>query len=271
MSTGVLLRVMFALAAISTAGQIATGIHLVDVRFKGDTRLNGVDLKKCAADLKSQIYEGPEWTDSLLERVRIDLLNKGYFKASVKASTQQVPDQQDTHQFVITFDIDAGPQYRLGHISFRNSRAVTNAKALRNLFPIKDGDILERETIMKGLENLRHAYGELGYINFTQVPSATFDDEKKLGSLEIDVDEGKQFRVSSIDIVGADAQVLNDLALKPGQIYNGRLVELFLRKHLPGADVNDPNIQQRLLNEREGTAALTFDFRSRGLRQPSSP
>jgi outer membrane translocation and assembly module TamA len=259
-----MLRAMFASAAISMAGQIATGIHLVEVRFNGDTRLDGVDLKKCAADLKSRTYEGPQWTDPLLERVRVQCFqDKGYFKVAVKASTQQLPDSGDTHQFVITFDIDAGPQYRLGDITFRNNHAVTNAKALRSLFPIKDGNILEREAIAKGLENLRYAYGQLGYINFTSLPATTFDDEKKLGFLEIDVDEGKQFYVSSIDIVGADPQVLNDLALKPGQIYNVRLVQLFLRKHLPRAEVNNPNIQHLLVNERDGTVALTFDFRSR--------
>ena len=52
-----MLRALFSLAAISMAGQIATGIHLVDVRFNGDTRLDGVDLKKCGADLKSRTYE----------------------------------------------------------------------------------------------------------------------------------------------------------------------------------------------------------------------
>lgn len=259
-----MLCAMFALAAISTAGQIATGIHLVEVRFSGDTQLDGVDLKECAVDLKSRTYEGPEWADSLLERVRVHCLqDKGYFKAAVKASTQQLPDRQDTHQFVITFDVDAGPQYRLGHITFRNNHAIPNAKALSNLFAIKDGDILGRKAIAKGLQNLRYAYGELGYINFTSIPATTFDDEKKLGFLDIDLDEGKQFYVSSIDLVGADAQVLNDLALKQGQVYNVRLVELFLRKHLPGADPNDPNIQNRVLNEKDGTVAVTFDFRSR--------
>jgi Surface antigen variable number repeat len=258
-----MLRAVFALAAISMAGQIATGIRLVEVRFSGDTRLDGVDLKKCAADLKSRIYAGPGWTDSLLESVRVQYLqDKGYFKAKVKASTHQLPDQEDTHQFVITLDIDAGSQYRLGHITFRNNRVITNGKALRGLFPIKDGDILKRETLAKGLENLRYAYEEFGYINFTAVPATTFDDEKKLGFLEIDVDAGKQFYVSSVGIVGADAQVLKDLALKPGQIYNVRLVELFLRKHLPGANVNDLNIQHQVFNERDGTVALTFNFPS---------
>ena len=77
------------------------------------------------------------------------------------------------------------------------------------------------------------------------------------------MDEGKQFYVSSIGIVGADSQVLNDLPLRKGQIYNVRLVNSFLRKHLPSADVNDPRIQPRSLDERNGTVALTFDFRSR--------
>jgi len=117
--------------------------------------------------------------------------------------------------------------------------------------------------IAKGLENLRNAHGECGYINFTPVPSTTFNDEKKLASLEIAMDEGKQFYVSGIDILGADPQVLKDLRFTKGQIYNVRLVDLFLRQHLPGADVNDPRIQQRSLGERNGTVALTFDFRSR--------
>ena len=45
----------------------------------------------------------------------------------------------------------------------------------------------------KGLENLQKAYGQLGYINFTSIPNTTFDEQKKLVFLDIDVDEGKQF------------------------------------------------------------------------------
>jgi outer membrane protein assembly factor BamA len=230
--------------------------------LKGDTRLDGVDLKKCATDLRSQIYAGPQWTDYLVERVRtLCLLNKGYFKAVVKASTQQLPDKHSTHQFVVTFDIDSGPQYQLGGITFKNNHAISNSKHLRDLFLTKDGDIFDPSAIVKGLDNLRYVYEEYGYINFTSVPTTTLDDEKKLGYLEVYMDEGKQFYVSSIDIVGADPQVLNDLLLTPGHVYNVRLVDLFLRRHLPGADVNDPRIQQRTLDEPNGTVALTFDFR----------
>lgn len=258
-----MLRAMLALAATAMAGQIATGIHLQEVRFTGDTRLDGVHLKKCASDLKSQIYEGADWTDYLVGRVQTQcLVDKGYFKAAVKASTQQLADTNYTHQFVITFDIDAGPRYRLGRITFKDNHAISDTKAMRDLFPIKDGDIFDRKAIAKGLENLRYAYEELGYINFTSIPSPTFDDAKKLGVLEVDVDEGKKFYISSIDILGADPQVLKDMPLKPGQVYNLALIEQFLRKHLPDVGVNDPRTL-RLLDERKGTVALTFDFRNR--------
>jgi hypothetical protein len=260
----VMLRAMLALAATGMAAQIATGIHLQDVRFKGDTRLDGVDLKKCAGDLKSRVYVGTHWTDYFVGTVETKcLLEKGYFKSAVTASTLQLPDKTSTHQFAVTFDIDAGPRYRLGNITFKGNYAMSDPNALRDLFPLKDGSILDRMAIAKGLENLRYAYGELGYINFTPVPSATFNDEKKLAFFEIDMDEGKKFYVSSIDILGADPQVLNDLPLTKGQVYNARFVNLFLRKHLPGADVNDPRLQQRSLDERNGTVAITFDFRSR--------
>jgi len=265
MKTQVMLRAMLALVATSMGAQIATGIHLQDVRFKGDTRLDGVDLKKCASALKSQVYVGTDWTDYFVGTVETKcLLDKGYFKSAVTASTQQLPDNNSTHQFAVTFDIDAGPRYRLGRITFKGNHAISDPNALRDLFPLKDGSILDRMAIAKGLENLRYAYGELGYINFTAVPSTTFDDEKKLGFLlEIDVDEGKKFYVSSIGILGADPQVLNDLPLTRGQVYNVRLVNQFLRKHLRGIDVNNPKVQQRVLDERNGTVALTFDFSSR--------
>ena len=258
------LRTILSFAATAMAAQIATGIHLQDVRFTGDTRLEGVDLKKCASDLKSHVYAGTDWNDDLIRVVQTQCLldTEGYLKAVVKDSIQQLPDKKSTHQFAVTFDIHAGPRYRLGLITFKGTHVISDQKALRALFPIKDSDIFNRQKVVKGLDNLKSVYGSQGYINFTSIPQPSFDEQKKAVSFEIDIDEGKQFLVSTIDILGADVQVLNDLRLKPGEVYNERLVNLFLRKHLPGADVNDPRVH-RALDERNGTVALTFDFRSR--------
>jgi outer membrane protein insertion porin family len=270
---GIQLGVMFVLLTMSGAGQIAAGIHLVRVQFRGNTQLGSVDLKKCTADLKSQTYEGPEWLGYVTDQVRLLCLeDNGYLKALVEPSTEQLPDKDGTHQFVITFDIDAGPQYRVGNITFKNNHAISDAKAVRDLFPIKDGDIFDRNLIAKGLDNLREAYSELGYINFTSVPDTKFDDEKKLIFLDIDVDEGKQFYVRRIEFQGntttPDEAIRRELAIEEGQIYNGQLWKFSLLRlnqlgYFEPLKPDDPNTTDRKLDEKNGTVDLTLKVKEK--------
>jgi outer membrane protein insertion porin family len=156
--------------------------------------------------------------------------------------------------------VDEGLQYRLGEIQFRNNKAISGAAALRTLFPIADGDVFSREKIAKGLENLRKAYGELGYINFTSVPDTRFVDQEKLIYLEIDMDEGKQFRVGSISFPGLDEtaqrEVLRDLPLQSGQIFNSRTWELFLQSRGP---LLDSCSSRQRLDERAGIVTISLD------------
>jgi outer membrane protein assembly factor BamA len=194
MRTDVLLGAMLVLATTPVAAQTATGIHLADVRFIGDTQLNDVDLTKCAADLKSETYEGPEWSDGLTERVHVLCLqDNGYFKAAVKPSTEQLSDKRGTHQFIITFDIDAGPQYRAGEIGFKNNH-VFPADELRSMFKLASGDIFSVMKIRQGLNQMHRAYAERHYLDFTVVPEISVDDSRHVISVVFDCDEGKDFR-----------------------------------------------------------------------------
>jgi outer membrane protein insertion porin family len=221
------------------------------------------DQEQISTSVTHRSYVGSfdEVKEEVEERLRNEWQKRGYFKVQVSSDGNVLTISPARERIVFTVHIEEGPQYHLGQISFKNNKAITNADALRNLFPIKDGDIFDRDAISKGLKNLQEAYGQLGYINFTSIPNTTMNEEAQTISLDVDVDEGKQFTVRSIDIEGADAQVLKDLALAPGQIYNERLVELFLQEHLPGVDVDNPKFQHRSLDERSGTVALTFDFR----------
>ena len=104
---------------------------------------------------------------------------------------------------------------------------MSNTKALRAQFPVKDGDWFNATGIGKGLENLHKAYGQLGYINFVGIPTPTVDEAKKIVSLNIDIDEGKQYYVSRIEFTGntltRDAVIRRELLLEEGQAYNSHL------------------------------------------------
>jgi outer membrane protein insertion porin family len=245
-------------------------ISIAEVTFSGTRQLATSDQDQIAASIKEQTYgdslDGA--TDGALERVRVGWQNHGYFKVQVKGYAAELDSTFASRRLALSVQVDEGVQYRLGGIKFKGNRAVRNLGALRSLFPIKDGDTFSREKLMTGLEDLHKAYGQLGYINFTPVPNTRFDDAKKRIYLDIDVDEGKQFFVDGINILGVDesfrAQMLQDFLLKPGQIYNGRLVELFLKREhgsvLSDRECNDrPSLQ---LDERSGLVTITFDFHS---------
>jgi hypothetical protein len=236
---------------------------IVDLVFSDFLQVPTSDQTRIAASIKQHSYRGTldEVKTEAMERIREEWQNRGYINAKVSGDERVLTSSPVSKQIALTVSVDEGAQYRLREITFKNNRAIVNEAVLRNQFPIKDGDIFMRQAIGKGLENLRYAYGQLGYINFTAVPSTAFDESDGTISLDVDVDEGRQFYVSSIDILGADARVLEGLALRRGQVYNVRLIELFLREYLPEADVHDPTLQRRWLDEKMGTVALTFDFR----------
>lgn len=134
-------------------------------------------------------------------------------------------------------------------------------------FPLKMAPLFEQTLIEQGLANLRNAYLELGHVDFTYVPEITVTQEGRSVSLEVEVNEGKKFFVSRIDILGLDEsvfrQVIKHLPLKPGDVYDQRLVNLFVRKYasLLPADVS-PNSSIALRpDELAGTVAITFDSR----------
>jgi outer membrane protein insertion porin family len=235
-------------------------------------------------NLFSKTYDATK-LDEDTERVRAEFQNRGFFKVLVQEPKTVIHDtghkgfhipliQAGPGKAVdITMPIEEGDKYNLGGITFKNNKAVSNTKALRALFPIKDGDTFDRSKIAKGLENLGKAYGQIGYINFTSIPNTTFDEEKKLVFLDIDVDEGKQFFVRRIEFQGntttRDKVIRREIVLEEGQVYNQQLWELSIQRlnqlgFFDNLKPDDPNVTERHLNEKDGTVDLTLKVKEKG-------
>ena len=176
------------------------------------------------------------------ERVRLAYRDKGYANAAVEEPKTQIRDEGGLNWFTfrprkgkridILMPIEEGDRYRLAAINFTGNKAVTNVKALRATFPVKDGELFNATAINKGLENLKKAYGQLGYINFGAIPKLSYDEQKKTVSMDIDIDEGKPFYVSRIEFQGntitRDRVIRRELLLEEGQVYNSQLWEYSL-------------------------------------------
>jgi outer membrane translocation and assembly module TamA len=241
-------------------------VSIAEVAFSGSLQMPITDQEQIA-DSITQMANGTSLdgvTDDGLERVRRGWQDRGYFKVQVTGEARALTSSPVSQRVALSVRVDEGSRYNLSGITFKNNKAIPNLDMLRGLFPIKDGDIFSRERIATGLEDLRKAYGELGYINFTSVPDTKIDDENKLISLEVDFDEGKQFRVGSVKVLGVEESAREELlkTFRVGQIFSSSVWEASLLKYASMFPDRDCHKQEpRRFDEKRGIVMLTLDFR----------
>jgi outer membrane protein insertion porin family len=241
-------------ASVAVTFNIKEGptVKVGNIKFTGNKNLNSRTLRYAMRNLRpigvphsiflenlfARTYDASKLEEDT-ERVRVAYQNHGYFKAIPAEPSTRIRNEgglslltfrpKKGKRIDITIPIEEGDRYRLGGITFTGNEHVRNVKALRAQFAIKDGDYFNYTAIGKGLDNLRKAYGTLGYINFVANPTTRFDEAKKMLYLDIDIDEGKPFYVSRIEFTGntvtRDPVIRRELLLEEGQVYNSNLWE----------------------------------------------
>ncbi len=215
------------------------------------------------------------------ERVRQAYRDLGYFRANTSEPLTHIRNEGGLSVFTfrprtgkrmdIRIPVEEGERYRFTGITFTGNKAVTNTRALRAQFAMKDGDWFNATAFGKGLENLKKAYGTLGYINFAPVPTPKYDDAAKTIGFNIDLDEGKQFKVSRIEFQGntitRDFVIRRELLLEEGSVYDSHLWELSLLR-LNQLDYFDPlkvdQDSETHQNAEAGTVDLLLKVHEKG-------
>ena len=230
-------------------------VKVGEIKFVGNEHIGGLLLRRSMKNLKpigipysiffenlfSQSFDASKLEEDT-ERVRQAYRDKGYASAAVETPQTQIRDQGGLNWFTfrpnrgkridILMGIEEGGRYKLSSIKFTGNKAVTNERALRSTFAVRDGEYFNATLIGKGLENLKKAYGQLGYINFGAIPKLNYDDQKKTVAIDVDIDEGKPFYVSRIEFQGntitRDKVIRRELMLDEGSVYNSQLWEYSL-------------------------------------------
>jgi len=264
------------------------------IAFQGNDHLNDHILRDAMKNLKpigiphsiiledlfAKTFDASK-LDEDTERVRQAYRDRGYFKALPAEPITKVRDEGGLNFFTlrpstgkridILIPLEEGDRYRLAGITFSGNKAVSNLRVLRAQFAQKDGEYFNATMFGKGLEQLRKAYGELGYINFVGTPDPHIDEAKKTITLNIDIDEGKPFYVSRIEFTGntvtRDKVIRRELLLEEGQVYNSRLWELSILRlnQLNYFDVLkvDTDSESRQ-NADDGTVDLLLKLKEKG-------
>jgi outer membrane protein insertion porin family len=239
-----------------------------EIHFYGDNELAVREQNRFEEMYKAEC-ECDDVVKELAEQVMYLYQEHGYYKAAAHRKSHLLSVDDSHRRVSVDLHIEQNLQYRLRRLELTGEKAFS-AEQLRTMFSIQSGDVFDVGKIREGLDNLRRLYGEYGYINLTPVPQTEADDDHAIIDLSIDLDEGSQFRIGTIAFSGTGAgnsrfqeRILDRLSLKPGDVYNYRLLEAFFKENqswLPAGSTAEEHVEIAQ-NAREHTVDLYFVFK----------
>jgi outer membrane protein insertion porin family len=245
-----------------------------------NTKPIGIPHSIIFENLFARTFDASKLDDDTL-RVQRAYADRGYVAAETSDPQTHVRDEGGLNWFTlrpstgkridILMPVEEGERYRLGGITFTGNKAVSDIRQLRGQFAQKDGEWFNMTMFAKGLENLRKAYGGLGFINMVANPVPRRDEAKKLVYWDIDINEDKQFFVSRIEFTGntvtRDKVIRRELLLEEGKQYSSQLWDLSILRlnQLGYFDVLkvDEDTETRQ-NTDQGTVDLLLKLKEKG-------
>ncbi|MFO7981569.1 MAG: outer membrane protein assembly factor BamA [Candidatus Aminicenantes bacterium] len=101
----------------------------------------------------------------------------------------------------ITIPVDAGYLYFVGDVSIEGNEFF-NAKNLKTLIPLEDGDIYSVEDREKGVEEISKLYQNFGYMYIRIIPVERLDPKNKKVNVTYNVIEGPVAYIDRIEFKG---------------------------------------------------------------------
>lgn len=222
---------------------LKAGVLISEVIFDGPVNVSSSELSTIKSHLAGACFD--EQDDIIEQSVRNAFAEHGFAQAEVKSLTLKASDALAVPKPVtLTTEIDEGPLYHVGEITFVGNHAFSAAK-LRAAFPIKKGAVYQRSKIVSGLAAIRKLYAPRGYNDVIFVPGIEFSSTATT-ALTIEVTEGPQYRMGELKVYAkkeiAD-QLVSQWHLREGAVFNLTYPQTFIEaSHSLPSDFSRQNI-----------------------------
>ncbi|MEH6575847.1 MAG: outer membrane protein assembly factor BamA [Amphritea sp.] len=200
-------------------------------------RLEGNKVLKDEALLEgleqTGIQEGSVFKRAALEQIRLDLLRVYAAQGRYGADVQSEIEELSENRVALNINIKEGKVATIQHINVVGNTVFVDEE-LKDLFSLKlpsfwtfysNDDRYAREKLAGDLERLRSHYLDRGYINFNIDSSqVSISPDKKHVYITINITEGEQYSVRSVDVAGElvlpEADLLKSIVVESGSVFS---------------------------------------------------
>ena len=208
--------------------------QLTAIEIIGVSSSKSKDLQK-----ETELKKGVMVTDNLIvttkNYIKKKYTDKGFLKAKVSVNTKK--DSSDINTVTMGIFIDKGDRIKIREINFKGNKAVSNG-ALRSAMKNTRRKFFGRfwksskyvtEDYKEDLEKILEMYSEKGYRDARILADKVIWNDDNTINLEIELEEGSQYRFADILFVGnknyTDEQLQALLRIEKGDIYNGKVLK----------------------------------------------
>jgi len=214
-------------------------INLFDLPELRNVTIEGIKKGKHEGIIKdNDLNKGVKVTENLVTTTKNYLTNKykkqGFLKAKVGVNTREVTDDSiEKARVDMLVYIDRGEKVKIKDIDFDGNEKLSDKKlrkALKNTKRKMPLRLWKRSKYIKAdykedLVNLIDTYKENGYRDARVLSDSIIYLDDKTISLNIEVEEGEQYKFGKIEFVGnsvyTDQQLRSVLKVQEGSTYNG--------------------------------------------------
>jgi outer membrane protein insertion porin family len=205
---------------------------IVRVEFQGNKKYKDDDLKDKIALTPGAISDVTLINDNAVKLKKF-YEDEGYYLAKVVP----VVKKAEEGEVAVTYQIEEGEKVKIKEIKIEGNKALSAGKikgamktSERGLFSfILGGGYYKKDEMKADLERIKDLYYNNGYIKVTVgEPSIQLTDDKEGMRITIQVAEGEQFRVSSVEIAGnkafSEEELRKLIKLSPKSIFNKEIL-----------------------------------------------
>ena len=161
--------------------------------------------------------------------------DKGFLKTKVSIDVQK--DTTDINIVNMSVFIDKGAKIKIQDINFIGNKALSGKKIRKAMSNTKEkffgrfwkGSKYIEEEYQEDLESILDKYSRLGYRDARILKESISWNDNNTIDINIDLEEGKQYRFAEILFVGnkeyTDEQLQRVLKIEKGDIYNGAVLK----------------------------------------------
>ncbi|MDD7913665.1 outer membrane protein assembly factor BamA [Polaribacter ponticola] len=208
--------------------------QLNQFKIKGVKKAKAKELVK-----ETELKTGIMVTDNLIVTTKNYITkkytDKGFLKTKVNLNV--VKDTSDINTVNLSVFVDKGKRIKIKDILFTGNKALSKKKLRKTMKNTKEKLIGRfwksskyiEEDYQTDLESILDKYSRLGYRDARILSDNITWNEDNTININIDLEEGKQYRFADILFVGnkeyTDEQLKSILKIDKGDIYNGAVLE----------------------------------------------